>query len=158
MVFGRKLLAIFCVFSLLSASVRADIGVGDCVVFREGGEGRLLKSPTFWVKGVVGETRRERVPLRDCPATAGAGSAVARDALWQLARSAPCVLDRADNNPTEIDVTWVRVVVDAWETPWTAAHGDIGLLYRGTYIGQPLVKGGVIEMLADWLKSCAGQP
>ena len=158
MCFGQKSWVVICALFLLSNSVRADIGVGECVIFREGGEGRLLKSPTFWVKGVVSEMRREREPVRDCPATVGAGSVISREALWQLAHSAPCVFNRRESDPVEVEVTRVRVVVDAWETPWTTADGDVGLLFRGTYIGQPLVKGGAVEMLADGLKSCAGQP
>jgi len=158
MYFGQKLRVVFCALFLLSNFVRADIGVGDCVIFREGGEGRLLKSPTFWVKGVVSEMRREREPVRDCPSTVGAGSVISREALWQLARSAPCALNRGGSDPAEVEVTWVQVVVDAWETPWTNAHGDVGLLFRGTYIGQPLAKGGTVKMLADGLKSCAVQP
>lgn len=158
MYFGQKSWVVFCALFLLSNSIRADIGVGDCVVFREGGEGRLLKSPSFWVRGVVSEMRRGRERVKDCPAAVGAGSMISREALWQLARSAPCVFNRGENDPAEVDVTRVRVVVDAWETPWTTAHGDVGLLFRGTYIGQPLVKGGQIEMLVDWMKSCAGQP
>lgn len=159
MYFGQKSRVVFCALFLLSnSSVWADIGVGDCVIFREGGEGRLLKSPTFWLKGVVSEMRREREPVKECPVTIGAGSGISREALWQLARSAPCVFNRGKSDPAEVDVTRVRVVVDAWETPWTTAHGDVGLLFRSTYIGQPLVKGGIVEMLADGLKSCAGQP
>ncbi|SDG78272.1 hypothetical protein [Propionivibrio dicarboxylicus] len=158
MYFGRKSLVLLCALFLSNISVRADISEGDCVVLREGGEGRLLKSPTFWVKGVVSEIHRERQSVKECPAAARAGSAVTREALWQLARATPCVFGRVEGDSADVDVTRARIVVESWETPWTAAHGETGLLFRGTYIGEPLIKGGAIEMPVDWLKSCAVQP
>ena len=46
----QRLLAFSVLFSPLAWAQWRD---GDCVVYREGGEGRLLTSPTYWLKGTV---------------------------------------------------------------------------------------------------------
>lgn len=157
MQFWRTSLAACCGMFLAWSPAWGAFSVGDCVVFREGGEGRLLKSPTFWVSGVVSEVRKERGPLRICPGDAP-GSLVTREVLWQLARAAPCVFERPQGALPDVEVTRVRMAADAWETPWSSAHGETGLLFRGTFMGEPLAKGGQLEMPADWLRPCAGQP
>lgn len=46
-----------------------------------------------------------------------------------------------------------------WETPWTRAHGHAGMLYRGHYLDQALVRGMRLAIDAQWLERCpAGRP
>lgn len=137
---------------LLSGAAWAEIGVGDCVIFREGGDGRLLKTPTYWVKGSVLSLTREHLRADTCPVIAKPLSAYSREDRVRLARSAPCVFPGTEAR--DVAVTRVRVSVDSWETPWSHAHGTAGLLFRGAFLEQTLVKGGVVEIFADWLESC----
>ena len=141
---------------LLSGGGRAEMGVGDCVVFREGGEGRLLKAPSYWVKGRVSARMTERRRVEVCPVVAKPLSAYSREDRVRLARAAPCVFNESDAR--EIEVNWVRVLVDSWETPWSHAHGSAGLLFRGTFIDHALKKGESIEMAAEWLEPCESAP
>lgn len=144
-------------FSLvLSGPAQAEIHVDDCVIFREGGDGRLLKTPTYWLKGKVLSVTREHRQAERCPVVAKPISAYSREDRLRLARAAPCVF--SGDEAREVALARVRVLVDSWETPWSHAHGTAGLLFRGAFIEQALVKGDVVDILADWLESCEGAP
>ena len=129
-----------------------EVHVGDCVVFREGGEGRLLKAPVYWLKGSVVALSPERRLAEMCPVVAKPRLAYTRDERVRLAQAMPCVQREVDIR--EVVARFVHVSVDSWETPWSSQHGTAGLLFRGTFLDQPLVRGGVVKIDADWLESC----
>lgn len=80
-----------------------------------------------------------------------------REILWRRARVVLCAVEQRGVSEV-VAVTRIGAAVEAWEMPWSSAHGAIGLLCRGTFTGMPLVKRAPIETLADGLGSCAGSP
>lgn len=131
---------------------QSDPQIGDCVIFREGGAGWLLKAPTYWLKGSIAGIARERRVARLCPRIGKPASAYTQLDRVHLAAATPCVGKASDVG--EVDVVRVRVAVEAWETPWSHQHGTIGWLFRGQFLDQALQKGGVIDMDATWLERC----
>lgn len=131
--------------------------VGECAQLREGGGGAVLKAPTYWLRGRVEalETRRHRAGV--CPYSGKAPSMLNHAEWRELAAAAPCVA-RAEE-VRELDVPQVLLTVESWETPWTRAHGHAGMLYRGHYLDQALVRGMRLAIDAQWLERCpAGRP
>ena len=131
--------------------------VGECAHGREGGGGAVLKAPTYWLRGRVEalETRRHRAGV--CPYSGKAPSMLNHAEWRELAAAAPCVA-RAEE-VRELDVPQVLLTVESWETPWTRAHGHAGMLYRGHYLDQALVRGMRLAIDAQWLERCpAGRP
>lgn len=131
--------------------------VGECAQLREGGGGAVLKAPTYWLRGRVEalETRRHRAGV--CPYSGKAPSMLNHAEWRELAAAAPCVA-RAEE-VRELDVPQVLLMVESWETPWTRAHGHAGMLYRGHYLDQALVRGMRLAIDAQWLERCpAGRP
>lgn len=139
-----------------ASATEAQVVVDDCVVFREGGDGRLLRTPTYWLKGRVASVTSVRHLTPLCPVPAKPPSAYSREERVLLARAAPCVHHDADIR--EVELQRAQVVVEAWETPWSNAHGSAGLLFRGAFLGQTLVKGEIVELAADWLERCKPAP
>ena len=125
---------------------------GDCVMFREGGAGLVLRAPTYWLKGVVDRVSAERRLAGQCPVIGKSISAYTRNDWVRVAASMPCVDNEADVR--EVDVMRVRMVVEEWETPWSNQHGTAGWLFRGQFLDIPLVKGVLIDMDATWLERC----
>ena len=134
------------------AQMPAQFAVGDCAVYREGGDGRLFKTPTYWLQGTVAAVTTERRLAGLCPRFAKSDVALSREEKWALARAMPCVAREAEVG--EVAVTRIHLVVDAWETPWSSQHGTEGLLFRGALMGSALVKGQAIDIDAAWLARC----
>lgn len=156
------------VASLLSASLLAEEEVassslavagpqpGDCVVFREGGAGLLLRTPIYWLRGSVVGVMRERRLAAACPRIAKSATALSPADHARLAAAMPCVDEGVE--PREVDVLRVRLAVVEWETPWSPQQGTTGWLFRGRFLDQTLEKGKEIDMDARWLQRCAGSP
>ena len=145
----RGLLFVCLVWSQMACG---KVQTGDCVVFREGGEGRLFKTPTYWLKGLVLAVLTERRQIRVCPQFAKPQSGYTREEWVQLAQAMPCVNREAGVH--EADVSRAQIVVDSWETPWSVQHGATGLLFRGSFMNQPLAKGVVVDIDTAWLEHC----
>jgi len=130
----------------------ASLRLGDCVIFREGGGGLILKSPTYWLRGsIAGMTQESRIAGR-CPDLGKPQSSYTHQDWVQVAAAMPCVENDADART--VDVTRVRMAVEAWETPWSYQHGTAGWLFRGQFLDQRLQKGELIDMDASWLERC----
>lgn len=118
-------------FWVVAHPAYADVHPGDCVIYREGGEGRIFRSPTYWLRGKVAEVIWAR------RAGAGEGSSEGQG----LQRGAD-------------DEMRLRLVVEAWETPWSIQHGKPGRLFRGQYAGRGLEAGGMVDIEAERLERC----
>lgn len=127
---------------------------GDCVIFREGGAGRLLKAPTYWLKGSIAGVSRQQRQLDRCPHIGKPAAAYTLADRARLAAAMPCLADAPATVPTVVEVLRVRVTVVDWETPWSHQHGTTGWLFRGHFLDQTLQKGAVIDMDAAWLERC----
>ena len=135
-----------------SVASAAELKEGDCVVFREGGEGRLFTSPTYWLKGVVAEIGIVEKDAGNCPLEAKALSAYNREERVRLAMAAPCLW--VGDAKRSVSVVKVSVTVDSWETPWSRQHGEAGVLFRGAFMDQKLVKGERVDIHSAWLERC----
>ena len=124
------------VLALWPCLASAQFAVGDCAVYREGGEGRLLKAPVYWLKGTVAALSVERRQTDLCPRFTKSAMALTREEKWTMARAFPCA-DR-ESDIRFVDVRRVRLVADAWETPWSSQHGTEGL-WRGSQAHQGFV-------------------
>jgi hypothetical protein len=125
--------------------------VGDCVMFREGGGGLILKSPTYWLRGSVAGVLQESRTAGRCPDLGKAQSSYTHHDWVRHAAALPCVDDDAVR---VVDVTRVQVAVEDWETPWSNRHGTARWLFRGQFLDQRLRKGESIDIDANWLEPC----
>ena len=133
------------------AAETAPLRAGDCVVFREGGGGRLLKEPTYWLRGTVAEVRPEKRRVERCPDPGKPVERYIQDDWARIAAVFPCGSAREGQ---EVDVLRVLFRVAEWETPWALNHGRIGWLYRGRFLDRKLKKDELIDMDASWLQAC----
>ncbi len=124
----------------------------DCVAFREGGVGLLLRTPVYWLRGSIVGISRTRRMLQVCPRMAKPVIAYTRADHLRLAAAMPCVGEGAVTG--EVEVMRVRVAIDDWETPWSPQHGTTGWLFAGRFLDQTLKKGALIDMDASWLLRC----
>lgn len=143
--------ATFAVWSFAPAAAAAP-QPGDCAIFREGGGGYLLKAPTWWLRGTIVEARRETRHAARCPVFAKPPAAFSPADWARHAAALPCV--GATDAEREVEVERVVLRVDAWETPWTRAHGASGWLFRGQFLETSLAAGVLIDMDASWLHAC----
>jgi hypothetical protein len=127
--------------------------VGDCAIFREGGSGYLLKTPTYWLRGTIAEVRSERRLAAHCPSFDKPPAAFAPADWARYAAALPCAT--AADAEREVEVLRVVLSVDAWETPWTRSHGASGWLFRGQFLDTRLAAGVLIDMDAAWLQRCS---
>lgn len=134
------------------AAVPSDPQIGDCVMFREGGAGLLLRTPVYWLRGSIAGVSRTRRMAQACPHIGKQAAAHTPADHALLAAAMPCVDKGAD--AVEVDVVRVQVAVDDWETPWSPQQGTTGWLFRGKFLNQTLEKGKVIDMDATWLVRC----
>ncbi len=134
------------------SALLTDPRPGDCVIFREGGVGVVLKTPTYWLRGKVVAVARERRLAALCPDIGKPLSAYTRDDWVRLAAVVPCVEDLADVR--EVQGVRVSVAVEEWETPWSNQHGMARWLFRGQFLNQVLRKSGIMEMDSAWLQKC----
>ena len=130
----------------------AVLRAGDCAIYREGGVGRLFKSPTYWMRGDIIEIQNERHEAKLCPPMNKPFSAYSDTDWAELASSLPCVRDAA--RAGEVDVLRARLRVSSWDTPWSVHHGQTGWLFRGRFLGQPLERNGIIVLDVRWLDRC----
>lgn len=139
-----------------SLAMLTDPQLGDCVVFREGGAGLLLRTPVYWLKGSVAGVSRQQRMIRACPRIGKQASAYTPADHARLAGAMPCVDEGAviADAAMSSDVVRVQVAVADWETPWSHQHGTTGWLFRGQFLNQTLKRGGVIDMDATWLVPC----
>lgn len=152
------LIALVSIFSAGASDHASAAGPqpGDCAVFREGGSGRILKAPTYWLRGTIDGLSAERRVAGRCPELGKPLAAYTRNDWARIAASTPCV--QTDAEVREVDVVRVRLRVDEWETPWSSSHGTAGWLFRGHFLDQALKKGEVIDMDATWLERCEPRP
>jgi hypothetical protein len=129
-----------------------EFRLGECVMFREGGTGYLLTTPTYWVKGRVAGIESKRRWADRCPVIGKPVSAYSRSDWATVVEAIPCVA--SDSEVGEVSVLRVQLVVDDWETPWSKQHGAAGWLFRGMFVDKPLKKGVSIDMDAAWLERC----
>jgi len=122
------------------------------VILREGGDGWLLKAPTYWLRGRITGLVPERIRADLCPRIGKPLAAHARADHARVAAAMPCVLDAAEAG--EVEVLRGEARVDSWETPWSYQSRPPGWLFRGQFLGQTLRKGMVIAMDASWLEFC----
>ena len=149
----RKFAGSFCVLAAFAVgTVRAEISVGECAVFREGGEGVFLKAPTYWLQGQVVAVWSELRRLERCPVVEKPRASFSREELVRQAQAMPCTQRESDLR--EIEWGQAELRVDAWETPWSSQHGAVGLLFRGAFMGRPLVKRESLMIGVDWLSPC----
>ena len=134
----------------------SGLQLGDCVMFREGGAGFLLRTPTYWLRGSVAGISPERRLARRCPEMGKLMPAYTREDWVRVAAAMPCVDNDAEVH--EVDVLRIRVAVEAWETPWSNQHGTAGWLFRGYFLDQALNKGALLEMDSSWLERCEHRP
>lgn len=158
----RRALLFVSALSLTGATAASEVSppaagqtgpqVGDCAIFREGGDGRVFKTPTYWLKGTISSVSRERRVAGRCPQIARPRAAYTRDDWVRVAAATPCV--QTDAEVQEVDVLRIKISVIDWETPWSHPHGTTGWLFRGYFLDTPLKKGEVIDMDASWLEHC----
>jgi hypothetical protein len=154
-----KQFGIFAAALLLFASIAAAapaFEVGDCVIFREGGAGLLLKSPSYWLRGSVVAIAQERRLAAHCPDIGKPPSGYTHEDWVRLAAAAPCV--ESDADVRIVDVLRIRVAIEDWETPWSYQHGTAAWLFRGQFLDQRLHKGGLVDFDANWLQACRANP
>lgn len=127
---------------------------GQCVRYREGGEGWVLREPSFYVRGRVVRAEVASRRLARCPAVDGKQpTQYTRSEFVRWAAAQPCVVEGGGEG-RDVQVGIVRLSVDDWETPHAANFANRGRLFRGHYLDHPLVKGGEIEVEANLLEPC----
>ena len=126
--------------------------VGECVVFREGGAGVVLKAPSYWMQGKLVALSHHKKILERCPQIGKLPQAYTREDWLRVAEASPC----AENTEGVREVMLVRltVAVEEWDTPWSKQHGAAGWLYRGNFLNTRLEKGVLIEMDSSWVERC----
>jgi len=133
-----------------------NVWPGDCVMFQEGGAGLVIRTPIYWLKGTVVSVSAERRRAERCPEVGKSVSAYTHGDWIRVAAAMPCVSPSAEER--DVDVTRLRMAVDAWETPWSNQHGTAGWLFRGKFLDNVLKIGKEIDMDATWLKRCEESP
>ena len=130
----------------------SSLQLGDCVVFREGGGGLILKSPTYWLRGSIAAMTQESRIAGRCPDMGKPQSSYTHQDWVRIAAAMPCVEN--DNEVRAVNVTRIRMAVEAWESPWSYQHGTAAWLFRGEFLDRRLQKGELIDMDATWLERC----
>ena len=126
--------------------------VGECVVFREGGAGVLLKAPSYWMQGRIVALSPRKKMLERCPQIGKLPQAYTREDWRRVAEASPCA--ERDDAVREVMLARLTVAVEEWDTPWSKQHGAAGWLYRGNFLDTRLEKGVLIEMDSTWVERC----
>ncbi|MDR0775823.1 MAG: hypothetical protein LBE81_04195 [Azonexus sp.] len=128
---------------------------GHCVRYEEGGGGWVMTEPVYYLQGIVLEAavRTLRTPV--CPEVPGkqAGQ-YSRAEFVRLVAAQPCVAPGRPVRDEQLGLVRLRVI--DWETPHARRAENVGRLYRGLFLDQPLHQGVEIELEADLLVPCAG--
>ncbi|MEY2631371.1 MAG: hypothetical protein RIR00_25 [Pseudomonadota bacterium] len=126
---------------------------GACVAYREGGGGWILLEPGYWLKGKVVASGFKPWTAAVCPQIEGKTPAqYSRDEYLRWAMAYPCVAP--GEPPRQGQLAWVRLAVEAWETPWVQRAVNQGRLYRGHYLRDKLRAGLELELPAELLQPC----
>ncbi len=125
---------------------------GDCAIFREGGQGYILKAPTYWLKGTIVEIYRRPHRMDVCPDAGKPRAHYKREDWVRLAAAYPCVSDPA--RVADVEAIRVRLRVDDWDTPWSVQHGRNGWLMRGHFLDIELEEGRVVDIDGTLLEYC----
>ena len=127
---------------------------GRCVRYEEGGGGWVMTEPVFYLQGRVLETAVQTRPAPVCPEAPGkqAGQ-YSRAEFVRLVAAQPCVAP--GKSVRDVRLGLVRLSVSDWETPHARRAENLGRLYRGLFLDQPLSQGVEIELEADLLAPCA---
>ena len=128
-----------------------QLAPGRCAVYGE--RGAWSAAPEYFVRGRIVAARVEERRLAVCPQVAGAGAArIDREAFNRRLLAEPCV--SSDNYVRDVQLGFVRLRVERWETPYARLAADSGRLYRGMFIDRQLTEGMEIELEADLLGAC----
>ena len=125
---------------------------GDCVIYREGGDGYVFKTPTWWVSGAISEIYTQKRLMDTCPLANKNKMLYTRDDWIKMTEAYPCV--DSQEKARHVEVTRIRFKVKEWETPWVKTHGQNGRLYRGYYLDIPLKTGATIDIDGTLLEQC----
>ncbi|WP_309269255.1 hypothetical protein [Azonexus sp.] len=128
---------------------------GRCVRYEEGGSGWVMTEPVYYLQGTVLEAAvsTRRTPV--CPEVPGKQPGqYSRAEFVRLAAAQPCIAPGRPVRDEQFGL--VRLRVTDWETPHARRAENVGRLYRGLFLDQPLRQGAEIELEADQLVPCAG--
>ena len=89
--FAASVLAVDVEPPATSSAVPSGPQIGDCVIFREGGAGLVLRAPTYWLKGSVAGIARERRKLGLCPRLGKLAAAYTAADRALLVAAMPCL-------------------------------------------------------------------
>ena len=149
----------FLLLPALAVAASGDDGMpspGDCALFREGGAGRILKGPVYYVRGSITEIYRRPHAMGVCPDPGKPRERYSRADWKQLADAYPCVAD--ERNARDIEVIRIRMRAEKWDTPWTQSHGQNGWLFRGHFLDTELKDGVVLDIDGTLLLRCDAAP
>ena len=150
----RSLVFVLCFFILLplrAEEVRMPVP-GDCAMFREGGVGYILKTPTYWLRGSVAEVYSRPHQMALCPQLGKSRERYSRSDWKKVAEAYPCVTDPA--KVREVEAIRIKLRVEAWDTPWSLQHGHNGMLFRGHYLDTELKEGVILDIDGTVLERC----
>lgn len=126
---------------------------GQCVLYQEGGGGRLITEPRYYLKGEIISSGISTRRLTECPLVPGkTREQFTRDEFVGYLKATPCLLK--DQAARDEQVGVLRVRVTDWETPHARKTENAGRLYRGMFLDQKLEKGLEVELEADLLARC----
>jgi hypothetical protein len=126
---------------------------GQCVLYQEGGGGRLLTEPRYYLKGEVVATQVTTHRQAACPVVPGKTvEQFNRGEFVRYLRALPCFVNDRPARDEQIGLLRLRVM--DWETPHARKAENEGRLYRGMFLDQPLEKGLEIDLEADLLALC----
>lgn len=129
------------------------LAAGQCVRYEEGGAGRVMTEPVYYLQGEVIATMVQPRRLDKCPVVPGKRlDQYSRDEFNRHALALPCVAPDVPVRDEQIGL--VRVRVTDWETPYARPAASAGRLYRGMFIDRKLEKGMEIQLEADLLGQC----
>ena len=156
----RPLVFVFALLAAVTQSASAEEAQmpvpGDCAMCREGGEGYIMKTPTYWVRGRIEEVYKRPHQMGLCPRIGKPRERFTRDDWMTIADTYPCVSDPA--NVGEVQAIRIRMRVEAWETPWSLQQGRVGWLFRGQFLKTELKEGVILDVDGTLLERCEEKP
>lgn len=125
---------------------------GDCAMFREGGQGYILKGPAYWLRGRIEEVYKRPHRMGLCPNLGKTRERYTRDDWVTIADAYPCVTN--PEHVGEVQAIRIRMRAEAWDTPWSLSHGHNGWLFRGHFLKTELKEGVVLDIDGTLLERC----